>query len=200
MIQPKDELIRDTKISGIKKQMEECINAVFSKGYETSFEQKKEIEDRAYQKGLEDGKQVGYDKGYEDGARCQDEVQYQQGFEDAWDMLKNICSGGRERMLKVFGTISITQIITDNTASEAKSKIDAWGQKEQNADIKVGDEVTDKDGDTYIVTQVHRKDVNCCDTSCMRADGHGYGIPSKNLTKTGRHYPEIAEVLKQMQE
>ena len=54
MIQPKDELIRDTKISGIKKQVAECINAAFSKGYETCFEQKKEIEDRAYQKGLED--------------------------------------------------------------------------------------------------------------------------------------------------
>lgn len=86
-----------------------------------------------YLDGIEAGYKAGYDYGYEDGARCQDEVQYQHGFEDAWGMLKSICIGGRERMLKVFGTISITKIITDNTASEAKAKIDAWEQKQEEA-------------------------------------------------------------------
>ena len=130
MIQPKDELIRDAKISGIKKQVAECINAAFSKGYEICFEQKKEIEDRAYQQGLEDGKQVGYDKGYEDGAKCQDEVQYQKGLDEAWTAARHIAlysygglSISYDKLTDIFGDNDPYRIFEDLSASEAIEKI-----------------------------------------------------------------------------
>ena len=170
----------------------------------------------------------GYDKGFDDGARCQDEVQYQHGFEDAWDMLKNICLGGRERLLRVFGTISITQIITDNTASEAKAKIDAWGQKQKvkkncpeckysdNRDVdrcydceKGYADGFERDEDVIIVgDEVIWDDVKYTvtaiaddgDVSLIDENGESTWTLVNQCDKTGRHFDGIAEVLKQMQE
>jgi len=131
--------------------------AGYDYGYEEGYRQhgKDFVSDgeKAYQQGLEDGRKQGvsidrdkrywdgyhaaqedgkkiYQKGYEDGARCQYEVQYQKGLDDSWNMMKYIC-GGRERLLKAFGTISITKIITDNTASEAIEKIRAYEEKQK---------------------------------------------------------------------
>lgn len=80
---------------------------------------------------------------------------------------------------------------------DTKAKLRAWEAKQD--EIKIGDEVQDSDGDRYIVTEI-RTDGDICNLSCMRNDGHGYGIPSKNVKKTGRHFDQIAEVLKQMGE
>lgn len=142
MIQPKDELIRDCKTKGIKKQVAECINAAFSKGYETCFEQKKEIEDRAYQKGLEDGKRQGaaidgdkrYWKGYhaaqEDGRKI-----YQKGIDEGWAMIRKMyhdyAGNFGEKLKDVFGYRAFIDVIDNLSPSEAVEKIRAYEEKQK---------------------------------------------------------------------
>ena len=148
MIQPKDELIRDAKISGIKKQVAECINAAFSKGYETCFEQKKEIEDRAYQRGLEDGRRQGEaidgDKRYWDGYHAaQEDVKkiYQKGLDDAWEVARKLThpryDGYRDDdKKKIFGFIESDLVLMKMSASEAIEKIRAYEEKQKQEEAK----------------------------------------------------------------
>ena len=170
MIQPKDELIRDTKISGIKKQVAECINAAFSKGYETCFEQKKEIEDRAYQKGLE----------------------------EAWEVIRRLmltsAEGGipTDELTKMFGT-GVYSIIRDRSIYEVKENIEAWVQQQDN-EIKVGDEVI-YHGENTVILRVYDDYIKI-----MYSDGTTNCTHPDSITKTGRHFDQIADVLKQMQE
>ena len=70
-------------------------------------------------------------------------------------------------------------------------KIDAYEQ-EKEEQIQVGDEVTTASGKAVVtgVGPVHFEYVY--------ADGsHGYD-KVKNVTKTGRHFPELVEILKKM--
>ena len=77
-------------------------------------------------------------------------------------------------------------------ASEAIAKIKEYEDSKQ--EIKVGDEVITASGKAVVmgVGPVHFEYVY--------ADGsHGYD-EVKNVKKTGRHFPEIAEVLQKMKE
>lgn len=170
MIQPKDELIRDTKISGIKKQVSECINAAFSKGYETCFEQKKEIEDRAYQKGLED--------------MCN-------AFRVAYEL-------SDDQMETVFDDIWFSSIFRKYTPAEFVKVIEDWKQKQEEMDkdeIRVGDEVEDYQGNILYAVDICDGYIRC-----WTKEGMSVPLADVCLKKTGKHIDGIAEVLKQMQE
>ena len=85
------------------------------------------------------------------------------------------------------------------TASEAIEKLKAYEQ-EQDAEIKVGDEVQFKNtGSKFVVTRIYESEEG---RKCegLFDDGEVYEsvLDGGNVEKTGRTFPEIAAVLEKM--
>lgn len=77
---------------------------------------------------------------------------------------------------------------------EAKIKYEEW--KAKNADIHVGDEVI-YHGNKYVVGYVGADEVyHIVDRNWIRQVVQG----DYQIFKTGRHFPEVAELLKKMRE
>ena len=124
---------------------------------------------------------------------------YEKGLADAWEAARKISlakiDGGFswESMNNMFGTDSPSKIYKTFTASEAIEKIRQYEQ-EQDAEIKVGDEVTaEHGGSTFTVTWM--SDVCICG---IDSDGRCYSYELGEVDgKTGNHH-EIAAVLEKM--
>ena len=166
----------------------------------------------AYNKGYADGlgkaQTDSYVKGYVDGkadtpftdTEEAEEKAYNRGLDEVWDVARKIITVDEdvysfEALREIFGESSIRGIFKHNTATEAITKIKEYEDKQkQDAEIKVGDEVT-HDGAKFIVLNIDSQtSVYCLDTrgrTPIFTNIH-------NLTKTGRHFPQIAEVLKEM--
>ena len=136
-----------------------------------------------------------YDAFYEHG--------YEQGLEDAWECVRKISSMDSKTRDEVFGLVITSNIFDENTASEAIEKIRQYEQEQE--EIKVGNEV--KSGDEkYIVLQKYLNNIDELMVVLFnRRDGeigtwHMYNANGAIFEKTGRHFPEIAEVLNKMRE
>jgi hypothetical protein len=118
---------------------------------------------------------------------------YQKGLSHAWDAARKICAMDSRSRDEVFGEVITTTIFEHNPASEAIEKIRQYEQKQEK--IKVGDEVIN-DEDIKGVT------VDMDDYLLHVLDENGViqAWPREDVVKTGRHFPEIAEVIKTMQE
>lgn len=151
-----------------------------------------ELEKQAYQRGYEEAYDTAYadaEEIYESGKR----VMYQKGLKDAWEAARKIAVMPDGKLEAIFGTSYLTEIFTDYSASECIEKIRAYEQ-EKEGQIQVGDEVEAAFGKAT-VTETTEKHVYY-----FYADG-SYGFDEKeHVTKTGRHFPEIAEVLAKMKE
>lgn len=122
---------------------------------------------------------------------------YDDGLDDAWECAKKLmlsmADGGlnRDELQDIFGNTDYYNLLKTLTASEAMAKI-----KEYNEGIKVGDEVIDNNTNYFgVVTRV--KDLMVYVTYRDGSSGIHY---MSEFTKTGRHFPQIEEVLNQMQE
>lgn len=119
---------------------------------------------------------------------------YEDGLNDAWEAARKIGSADSYKwgeLEEIFGNGSVGYILDHLTASEA---IDAI-EKYESERIKVGDEVKYRS----VVGVVLEHDYDS--TSVMKTNGNIIVIYNKqDLKKTGRHFPQIAEVLKQLQE
>lgn len=124
--------------------------------------------------------------------------QYQKGAEDAWDAAKKIAlftkDGGLsiDELQDVFGTGNYIEILMKSDPLEAIEKI-------QKLQFKVGDEVKDKFGFYAVVTRT-KKDDDESQMSLVFRDGSAGPRKKDGWTKTGRHFPQIAEVLGMMDE
>ena len=127
---------------------------------------------------------------------------YEQGLSDAWEAAKKIVGevlyGGftREELQEIFGEIYASNIMVKFTAAEATAKIKAYEDKQK--EIKVGDEVymNFAPNETGIVTRIYPKGkiyIMWEDGACGRYD-------IINCKKTGRHFPQVEELLKAMKE
>ena len=142
----------------------------------------------------------GYEDGYKDGRENIVDT-YDAGLNEAWEYARKIACevhhGGlfAGDLEEIFGTRFTTDIFRDNTASEAIAKIKE--KQKQDDEIKVGDEVYVLDKNrTYVVTRITDAGI-----AVLIAQSGCYSEFNKcNLKKTGRHFPEIAEVLRKMQE
>jgi len=138
---------------------------------------------------LEQVRKEAYDEGYDDAKGG-----YENGFENgmivAWEAAKKLWDLKGE-MIKAFRKYSVFDILNCYTASEVIEKLKAYEQ-EQDAEIKVGDEVINRDKKA-VVTEITDRFVRI-----MYSDGGGYALFSEDMTKTGRHFPEIAAVLEKM--
>lgn len=121
--------------------------------------------------------------------------------EQAWKIAQDILKDpGNDGMLNgelndCFGTDDI-YLIGAMSYAEVKAKYDAW--QEQKSKIRVGDEI--RNGGVYgIVTLVEKKADGIC-YHVVGNDGYVWYLNDLVTKKTGRHFPQVAELLEKMKE
>lgn len=131
------------------------------------------------------------------------EVAYQKGQEDMHKAIfQMVDMNGADRM-DAFGMVNSYDILTLLSPSEFYAKLTAYEVKKKADDeIKVGDEVTYtfKDGteiEPFVVFKINDDGGNRICEGHQVTDGMwvGGGLDYK---KTGRHFPEVADLLKKM--
>lgn len=131
---------------------------------------------------------------------------YQRGLSDAWEAARKIAVSAERggfsfaELSNIFGTRKTDVIFAENTAAKAIEKIRAYEEwkKAEKEKVKVGDEVVIA-GVTGIVTRVPEGDEKR--VCYMDASGTVYcNNAEAEICKTGRHFPQIAELLQQMKE
>jgi len=132
---------------------------------------------------------------------------YQRGIDDAWEAAKKICTNWMisDRVLaEIFGQCKdIDTIMHENTAQEAINKIKAYEEQQKaDAEIKVGDEVcfVFAGGETiepFIVFSIKDYNGKKYYEGIQTSDGRWVNGGLKYY-KTGRHFPQVAELLKAM--
>lgn len=146
----------------------------------------------------------GYKQGVQDGKEEVWNARYLKGLNDAWDAAREICTNwvlSDKALSDIFGEgKTIDDIMRDYSASEAIARIKEYEEKrmeemqEEDEDIKVGDEI--KCGNRLcVVTRVGDGYM-----TVVYDNGDGGVLAKEKCQKTGRHFPKIAEALKQMQE
>lgn len=157
---------------------------------------------------IHDAFDKGYQQGYEDGRTalcdCKDnmEGEYNRGLNDAWEVIQNIAKDDTKdgysykMMMDIFGVYRTYDIVQKYAPQDAIRMIKEYEKQKQDAEIKVGDEVIDYQGYKGVITKSRKGDSEF--VQWMRCDGHTYGCPEGSLVKTGRTFPQIAEVLNKM--
>lgn len=152
-----------------------------------------------------------YNAGYADRCLLTDEEcikdqqnQYMKGLNDAWECAKKIAvssnDGGfdLDELNDIFHTRSVTATMSNYSASEAIEKIKTY--EEARKQIRVGDELIyisdDGCGRRYIVTHI----INLHFVDVIDECGGTTYINIEMCKKTGRHFSQVEELLKQMQE
>jgi len=121
---------------------------------------------------------------------------YQKGLKDAWEAARKIAKLNTDEQKRLFGCFGIYFVAHEFSASEAIEKIRQY-EKEKEEQIQVGDEVNAPFGKAIVVNI----DFFAKKIWLVYADGHGGFEYFKDApTKTGRHFPEIAEVIAKMKE
>ena len=158
---------------------------------------------------MEQVRKEAYDKGYQDATvkissdeQAIAEKAYQRGLNDAWEAARKIACdrphGGFRIDTKqhIFGASDYAYILANYNASEAIDGIKAYEQEQQ---IAIGDEVVFYNGEKCVVTVVGDGQV----AEVMDKGGFSMRMDDglrNSMKKTGRHFPEIVEVLKKMKE
>lgn len=152
----------------------------------------RDLQDDAYERGYNVGFKEGIDA-KQRRRRDADEKLIEQGRNEAWEAARKIDDMNGNERHDCFG---IAGIAFKLTASEAIAKLEAYEEKKKAADeIKVGDEVIYNKTTVCIVLtpETDKKYASIVD-DC----GCHYSADHRELTKTGRHFPEVAELLKKM--
>lgn len=118
---------------------------------------------------------------------------YEDGLIEAWELARDIILADNTTFTRlrknVFGDDAVFDIIRKYSASEVIKKIREYEE------IKVGDEVKWQNGLGVII------EYDGYSTTVMKPNGTATIVYNETvLKKTGRHFPQIEEVLKQIQE
>lgn len=156
---------------------------------------------------------IGFDKEYLD-AVCKKiceiqptEKSYEDGLNEAWECARKLIlikrEGGlsMEEIEKIFGdTTCRANILRAYTASETIAKIKEYEDKHIDNEIKLWDEVIIKKssygyaGCKGVVTNILRYDL----VEVMVNYGTVYNYDTETIQKTGKSYPELANILNQL--
>lgn len=197
-------------------------------GYLTSKEAQLVSMSEAYERGRTDGwaerdslKSAeisdAYDKGYNDGFECgQHEattLEYQRGLNDAWETARRIAMMNVHERATIFfpqaEAVTHEEPFKTYGVEEAIEKLKAYEEQkkaEEEAEIKVGDVLQYKDDHStkIVVTGIHDSGMIsgiCVGNSCANVLGASYANRDPaNWVKTGRHFPQVAEILKALEE
>lgn len=133
------------------------------------------------------------------------EKTYEDGLNEAWELAKKIEAptaegglSGQELALIFKDGAQLYKVFKNYSARQAVTRIKEYEEEQKKAaEIKIGDEVTDNDGWNGVVTCISPDGEYLVVTL---QDGSALRWKKEHFKKTGRHFPQIAEVLKQMQE
>ena len=160
-----------------------------------------EVTADAYQRGYENGFVAGHLKAEKSGQSFYEDG-YKRGLNDAWEAARKIClndcDGGLTVMeiAKIFDVSYYRDALKNYSASVAMEKIRQYEQ-EKEEEIQVGDEIEAVSGKAVVV---YVDDVDEHKVRYVYSNGvYAFNYIDK-VTKTGRHFPEIAEVLQKMGE
>lgn len=178
------------KLTPLDKELEEA----YQKGFEVGQHEATTIE---YQQGLEEGKKQAKAQAHLDVCHDIERVahgNYQKGLDDAWETVREILACDYHRRYAIFDVDNSYEVVTKFTASEAIAKIKAYEEQQKADEIKVGDEVDYKGMTKYVVTGIVDDDTICG----FSLNGLWNANTIKEVTKTGRHFPQVAELFKAM--
>lgn len=154
----------------------------------------KQAFDKGYKQGYTDGK----DEAYKNPVPTQDA--YQRGLDDAWEAARIIYGMNKDTRLVTTAFVHYETVFDNYSASEAIAKIKEYEEKQTDDEIRVGDEVYIKtDGCKGIVWGIEDVDFENFGEYLVFG-GTSTMYHGEHLEKTGRHFDQIEEVLKQMQE
>jgi len=171
------------------------------------------ITDNTIRERIEEAYQRGYDDAKHECQDCQkimmdaeqervDKV-YQRGLNNAWDAARKIAKLDTDEQKRLFGCFGIYFVAHEYSASECIEKIRQYEQ-EKEEQIQVGDEVipcyTITDPNSAIVTRKWKDNEGQDFVDTIGSNGSTLSFLESHVDKTGRHFPEIAEVLQKMNE
>ena len=120
---------------------------------------------------------------------------YCKGLSDAWEAAKKLARMDTETSENVTGYFGLFRIMENLTPMQAIEKI---RQYEQEKRFCVGDEFENETGKRFVILKMDGTEIE----RYMDWEGKTYCMIAKYkvIRKTGRHFPEIAEVLRKMKE
>ena len=110
--------------------------------------------------------------------------------EDAWELARTVSAMPIEAMGECFNEREADYYVFSNPFPEAMKMYESWKEKNK---IKIGDEVTSSLNKIGVVTEVGDNMI-----SYMLKNGHSYSTYRNNVKRTGRHFPEVAELLEKI--
>ena len=118
-----------------------------------------------------------------------------EGQNNAWKFARKMISTSEDEVSEMWGcATNFGEVMHNTTYFEAKAKYDAW--KKEKEEIRVGDEVVFY-GCKYIVIYVGADEVyHLIDETWLRKVVQGKYL----LTKTGRHFDEVSNLLERIRE
>ena len=152
------------------------------------------VKNEAYQQGVEDGAKSVENWNEREKKLRMDEA-YQKGLNDAWDAARKLWEYSATTLKKIFNKCCysvVRDILRKYSASECIEKIRKYEQDQK--EIKVGDEVEATAGKAVIIEVFG----NGKYVRYMYPDAKTGFNDSCSITRTGRHFPEIAKVLRKM--
>lgn len=163
---------------------------------------------QGHKRGYAEGYELGKQDGYEDGQKSKDtledvkKAEYNRGLADMLEVVKSMRMWTADDLEEVFGLRSIGDIFVNLSPSKIVSKYHAFKariKELEDTEIKLGDEVITKYKDhavavrdTYYVGEDREPFV------LIWFGTHMSSCRVNELSKTGKHYPQIAEILKEM--
>ena len=193
----------ESKYREIRDELEK---QAYQRGYETAkhecedcqkirYDAEQELVKKAYDTAYADAEEI-----YDSGKRAM----YQKGLKDAWEAARKIVLPGDVSGIyladleEIFDRSSLQDVIKDYSASECIEKIRAYEQEKKELFL-VGDEVEgDEDGQRGVVIDSRFENSQ---VAVLTGNSKVYSWWSKcAIHKTGRHFPEIAEVMQKMKE
>ena len=169
------EIIQQTE--GLCKEVANCIRDAYERGYKQGFK------DGNY------NKEFFCNLNFEHGTN--------KGLDDAWECVKRIYDLQCDTVKEIFGSIYFKDVLENYSASEAIAKIKEYEEKQKaDSEVKVGDEVID--GKVFnsgkgIVTFVSPTVVYV-----LWYDGSTGRRKLEDIKKTGIHFDQMVEILKQL--
>ena len=181
--------------------LEQVKSDAYNDGYKAGREAE-EVRQKLRQPDLEQVKCEAYEEGRnsllievqkagKNKIKLEEDEYYQRGLSDAWEAARKVVALSTVDRRKVFGSEYMYSILEKHTASEAIEKLKAYEQEEQ---IQIGDEVIAASGKAVVTA------VGPVYFEFVYANGAIGSDKVKNVKKTGRCFPEIAEVLQKMKE
>lgn len=117
---------------------------------------------------------------------------------EAWECARKLFDSNFYEREVIFDSDNFHKVLFELSASEAMAKIKAYEEKQTDDEIKVGDEViyngNPHNGEVGLVIGLCEKWVEVR----FKSRWNCVGVYRDTVTKTGRSFPQIAEVLKQM--